>query len=441
MNNLYFFTLSLIMCISCSDTDTEHIDDQHNALPSTASSNAIYEEETLVHDTIHEAYLIISGVNQKWPPLNDSRKEIEWTEDSSTKRYSRKYIQLDMLIEGRPVFADTRHEHFFFYFPYNECWMFHNEFPTVDVINQLENIAPLNFSEVIAKKQYNTYGFEYGPKDSWNIENLIFTKTPWNYSDNESLKSSYNNDQNYDKTSMYQIRWMGKDPMPALKERFTIQNKTKLYEEWVAAYNENLLETADTTSFIPKPIPIDYKIDESIYDISLRSYFIDQYKVQKTELITEPISLHKERGSYYYRTTEQGDTLLSLNYSYGQEIPIKTTQDSVFIPWIIGYQEIYQPGLFFYTNYQEFHLMMADKMFEVQERIVIPNANEKYLNTLIYFIYGDTYVQNTTREFGALCERIYTMPEDPKREIPLETGCWINISKKGISMECDPGGC
>jgi hypothetical protein len=85
--------------------------------------------------------------------------------------------------------------------------------------------------------------------------------------------------------------------------------------------------------------------------------------------------------------------------------------------------------------------MMDDKMFEVQEGIVIPNANEKYLNTLIYFIYGDTYVQNTTREFGALCERIYTMPEDPKREIPLETGCWISISKKGISIDCDSGGC
>ena len=441
MNNVLFISLAVTICISCSSADKENTDEHNNASPSTASSNAIYEEETLVHDTIHEAYLIISGVNQKWPPLNDSRKEIEWTEDSSTKRYSRKYIQLDMLIEGRPVFADTLHGHFFFYFPYNQCWMFHNEFPTVDVINQLENIAPLNFSEVIAKKQFNTYGFEYGPKDSWNIENLIFTKSPWNYSDNQYLKSSYNNDQNYDKTSMYQIRWMGKDPMPALKERFTIQNKTKLYEEWVAAYNVNLLETADTTSFIPKPIPIDYKIDERANNISLRSYFIDQYKVQKTELITEPISLHKERGSDYYRTTEQGDTLLSLNYSYGQELPIKTTRDSVIIPWIIGYQEIYQPGLFFHTNYQEFDLMMDDKMFEVQEGIVIPNANEKYLNTLIYFIYGDTYVQNTTREFGALCERIYTMPEDPKREIPLETGCWISISKKGISIDCDSGGC
>ena len=326
----------------------------------------------MVHDTIHEAYLIISGVNQKWPPLNDSRKEIEWTEDSSTKRYSRKYIQLDTFIEGRPDIADTLQEHIFFYFPYNQCWMFHGEFPSMEVVNQLEKIAPLNFSEVIAKKQYNTYGFEYGPKDSWNIENLIFTKTPWNYSDNQSLKSSYNNDQNYDKTSMYQIRWMGKDPLPALKARFAIQNKTKLYEEWDAAYNENLLETADTISFIPKPIPIDYKIDERANNISLRSYFLDQYKVQKTELITESISLTRERGSRFNRITQQGDTLLSLNYSYGHELPIKTTRDSVIIPWITGYQEIYQPGLFFHTNYQEFDRMMADKMFEVQEGIVIP---------------------------------------------------------------------
>lgn len=441
MNNLYFIILSVTFCISCSSSEKENTDEQSDPLPSTASSNAIYEEENLVHDTIDEAYLIISGVNQKWPPLNDSRKEIEWTEDSSTKRYSRKYIQLDMLIEGRPVFADTLHEHFFFYFPYNQCWMFHNEFPTVYVINQLENIAPLNFSEVIAKKEYHTYGFEYGAEDSWNIENLIFTRNPWNYSNNMGLESGYSNDQNFDRTSMYQIRWMGKDPMPALKERFTIQSKTKLYEEWVAAYNENLLEKADSKAFIPKPIPIDYKIDESIYDISLRSYFLDQYKVQKTELITEPISLPKEHGSQFYTTNGQRDTLLSSDYSYGHEIKIKTTQDSVFIPWIIGYQEIYQPGLFFHTNYQEFDRMMDDKRFEVQEGIVTPNANEKYLNTLIYFIYGDTYVRNTTREIGALCERIYTMPEDIKREIPLETGCWINISNKGISMDCDPGGC
>ena len=157
--------------------------------------------------------------------------------------------------------------------------------------------------------------------------------------------------------------------------------------------------------------------------------------MQKTELITEPISLPKERGSRFYRTTEQGDTLLSLNYSYGQEIPIKTTRDSIFIPWIIGYQEIYQPGLFFRTNYQEFDSMMDDKMFEGHEEIVTSNANEKYLNTLISFLYGDTYVRNTTREFGALCERIYTMPEDRKREIPLDTGCWINISSKGGQLQ------
>ena len=284
MNNLYFIILSVTFCISCSSSEKENTDEHNNASPSTASSNAIYEEETLVHDTIHEAYLIISGVNQKWPPLNGSRKEIEWTKDSSTKRYSKQYIQLDSLIEGRPVFADTMNEHFFFYFPFNQCWMFHDEFPSIDVIHQLEKIAPLNFSEVIAKKEYHTYGFEYGPEDSWNIENLIFTRNPWNYSNNMGLESGYGNDQNFDRTSMYQIRWMGEDPMPKLKERFTIQNKTKLYEEWVAAYNENLLEKADSKSFIPIPIPIDYKIDESIYDISLRSYFLDQIQGAKNRV-------------------------------------------------------------------------------------------------------------------------------------------------------------
>ena len=90
MNNLYFIILSVTFCISCSSSEKENTDEQSDPLPSTASSNAIYEEENLVHDTIDEAYLIISGVNQKWPPLNDSRKEIEWAEDSSTKRYSRK---------------------------------------------------------------------------------------------------------------------------------------------------------------------------------------------------------------------------------------------------------------------------------------------------------------------------------------------------------------
>jgi len=33
------------------------------------------------------------------------------------------------------------------------------------------------------------------------------------------------------------------------------------------------------------------------------------------------------------------------------------------------------------------------------------------------------------------------MPEDPKRDLPLETGCWFEVSKTGIEFICDRGGC
>ena len=57
------------------------------------------------------------------------KDEINWQRDTFTQRYSRRYYPLDTLIEGRPVFADSLGAQFFFYFPYNKCWMLNAEFP------------------------------------------------------------------------------------------------------------------------------------------------------------------------------------------------------------------------------------------------------------------------------------------------------------------------
>ena len=60
------------------------------------------------------SYLVISSLNANWPSKSDHLKEINWQNNIDSARYSRNYYQLDTLIEGRPVFADSLKKHFFF---------------------------------------------------------------------------------------------------------------------------------------------------------------------------------------------------------------------------------------------------------------------------------------------------------------------------------------
>ena len=124
----FFFIFSLSLFLSCSD-------DKPNGSNAKKSNNTeSLDKENLAQSdnekvTSLDSYLIISALYEDFPSSKGVNNEINWPSDSLTKRYSRKYVQLDELIEGRRVFSDTSGDHFFFYFPHNKCWVLHSEFP------------------------------------------------------------------------------------------------------------------------------------------------------------------------------------------------------------------------------------------------------------------------------------------------------------------------
>ncbi|MEJ6686421.1 MAG: hypothetical protein QNK70_03985, partial [Crocinitomicaceae bacterium] len=256
MKNVSLTLILLIICCSCSDSKPE----EPQKKTATEITNDLVELSPDIIKEIPpslESYLIISGLSENWPSKYGERKEINWVTDTTTQRYSRKYFQLDTLIKGRRVFADSLRQQFFFYFPYKKCWVLHPKYPDSDVLNELKKEVSNDFKDIISKKEYYRFGFEYGQTDSWNLEKLVFSKAPWNYSTNESLKNAYNTPNSYyDKTSLYQVKWVGKDPMMQLKDNWNTIKKTLLHQDWVIAY-EKYINAPEKELFIPKPIPID----------------------------------------------------------------------------------------------------------------------------------------------------------------------------------------
>jgi hypothetical protein len=84
---------------------------------------------------------------------------------------------------------------------------------------------------------------------------------------------------------------------------------------------------------------------------------------------------------------------------------------------------------------------MDDKMWDGGQSFNLPNLDTKYVMTLLEFLFGDTFVYHVSEGNTQYVERVYTMPEDPKRDLPLETGCWFEVSTTGIEFICDRGGC
>ena len=110
----------LIICFSCSDTRQEESQEK----TATEITNDLVELSPEIIKEIPpslESYLIISGLSENWPSKYGERKEINWVTDTTTQRYSRKYFQLDTLIKGRRVFADSLRQQFFFFASFLAC--------------------------------------------------------------------------------------------------------------------------------------------------------------------------------------------------------------------------------------------------------------------------------------------------------------------------------
>lgn len=446
MKDVSLTLILLIICCSCSDSKPEEPQEK----TATEITNDLVDPSPEIIKDIPpslESYLIISGLSENWPSKYGERKEINWVTDTITQRYSRKYFQLDTLIKGRRVFADSLRQQFFFYFPYKKCWVLHTKYPDSDVLNELKKEVSNNFKDLISKKEYYRFGFEYGQTDSWNLEKLVFSKAPWNYSTNESLIETYNIPTlYYDKKSLYQVKWIGEDPMMELKDKWNTIKKTLLHQDWVIAY-EKYINAPEKELFIPKPIPIDYQshgndVIQDFADYSLLlTYLMDQYGVTDSIIETNDVILSKDNFNSFGTIKANGDSVLQYGYSYGFDLPIKSTRDSIILPWVVSTSIVYGSKITQVNDYMSFDRMMADKMWEGGTGFTLPKADPKYLMVLLEFLFDKTFIPYMNEGEEEFRERIYTMPEDPMREIPLETGCWFNVSAYGISFECDMGGC
>ena len=83
----------------------------------------------------------------------------------------------------------------------------HTEYPDQKTIQYLSQSIGQDFAEMMLRKNHYRCGFEYGERDSWNLEKITFSREPWS-----------------DKKSLYQIQWIGEDPMPQLKQETHQQN-------------------------------------------------------------------------------------------------------------------------------------------------------------------------------------------------------------------------
>lgn len=446
--NAIVATIPVIFLFSCAEPDKSHNADTQFAnteafVDTTASwdnlalpflmdkSGASNEKQSFT------SYLIISSLNANWPSKSDGLKEINWQNNSDSNRYSRNYYQLDTLIEGRPVFADSLKNHFFFYLPFNFCWIMHSEFPSPDELDYLKRLVGTDFGETVRNEDYYRCGFEYGKSDSWKLENVIFSKNPWKHSENYGSNSN----SSIEKTSMYQLMWVGKDPMPQLKKDWVKRHKSMLYDDWVLAYAEYKNSTDTSALFVPKPIGINYKN-------TLRGYFEDVYEIVDTVKKTYAVKLAKSEFEpimgYYNFTTinENGDTMISPSFAHGLEMKVsfRSEDDTLVFPWPLETEVRYGGGISSHESNMAFELIMMEKMGENDHYFTFPKSSKKYISILLEFLLGETYI---SREFDAgnevYWERIYTMPA--KNEIERELGCFLSIKATGISLGCDEGGC
>jgi len=438
MKRTAFALIVLALGFSCSEPEQIGPD----VVATKAEPIEPFMDTTAVIDTIEEqnfrAYLVISSLYEDWPSETGSSEEIDWHNDTTTKRYSRNYYQLDTLIQGRPVFADSLNDQFFFYLPFNFCWILHSEFPDADVMSKLKGSVAMDFSDVVASEGYYRCGFEYGPADTWDLEKLVFSKEPWNHSPN--ISELYGSGALVNRTSMYQLKWVGKDPMAQLKEDWTTEHKTKLLEEWTAAYDQYIADESGSTGFVPKPIGIDYKN-------SLRAYFAEQYKTAEVIKNEYDVKLGQEefemiKDHYGFTTVnEEGVRMVSPGYSHGRTIQavFESEEDTLVIPWPSDMEEKYGSGISYHEEYQPFYSVIDGKMWESGHYFSFPKAEKKYLLVLLEFLYGDTYVLKENEGNKEYWERIYMMPsiDDMQREL----GCIFTVTETRIDFFCDEGGC
>ena len=425
-----------VFIFSCKEPVTNRPEsDNTEAIRVEAKIDSIVVADTVL-DEAFSSYLIISSAYSGWPAKSQVLKEINWEKDFDSPRHSRRYYLLDTLIEGRPVFADSLKEQFFFYLPFNYCWILHSEFPSESELIYLKENLGVNFDEVTRREDYYRCGFEYGKSDSWNLEKIVFSKNPWKCS--ETYGSNANS--GIEKTSLYQLTWVGQDPMPEMKEDWITEHKTKLHEEWTAAYDQYIADESGSKGFVPKPIGIDYKN-------SLRAYFTEQYKTVEVIKNEYDVKLGQEEfemiKDYYGFTTvnEEGVRVVSPDYSHGRTIQavFESEEDTLVIPWPSDMEEKYGSGISYHEEYQPFYSVIDGKMWESGHYFSFPKADKKYLLVLLEFLYGDTYVLHENEGNKEYWERIYTMPN--KNEIERELGCLFNIQPISISFYCDPGGC
>ncbi len=426
-----------VFIFSCKESVTNRPEsDNTGAISVEAKIDSIVVADTVLDGAL-ASYLKISAVDEVWPSKSVGLKEINWQKDMTSPRHSRHYYPLDTLIEGRPVFADSLKEQFFFYLPFNYCWILHSEFPSESELFYLKENLGVNFDEVTRREDYYRCGFEYGKSDSWKLENIVFSKNPWKCS--ETYGSTANS--GIEKTSMYQLTWVGQDPMPEMKENWEKKYKTKRYEEWTAAYDEYIMSADNFTLFVPKPIDIDYKN-------TLQGYFEDLYKIVDTVSKTYDVKLTKSEFEpimdYYGFTTinEAGDTMISPSFAHGLEMKVsfKSEDDTLVFPWPLETEVQYGEGISYHESVVSFELIMGEKMAEEEQYFTfLEEVNTKYFFILLEFLYGETYVVREIDGNKEYWERLYTMPS--KNEIERELGCIFNIQPKGISFFCDPGGC
>ena len=123
MNNNMRKILSLIIIAltlySCAEPNEQKTNKTHITEEPKLSVDTV-EIENKTEEAYLRPYLEISALNKDWPSTS-ATDEINWKTDSVSQSYTRKHYPLDTLIEGRPVFADSSEEQFFFYFPHNNC--------------------------------------------------------------------------------------------------------------------------------------------------------------------------------------------------------------------------------------------------------------------------------------------------------------------------------
>ena len=451
MRKILFATIVVLVGYSCAESEKK----KPNKIIAIEQPEVTVDTIVITDKVKYiNSYLEISALNKEWP-LAAAKDEINWQRDTFTQRYSRRYYPLDTLIEGRPVFADSLGAQFFFYFPYNKCWMLNAEFPDSALMASLKqrgldefelklekkgnewlthsgfSFANNNFLAIITREDYYRFGYEYGDTDSWDLTKLIFSKSPW---ENNS--------------SIYQFKWVGDDPMIELKKDWEIRHKAQLYKGWLAAYNQFKKDTSKSALFIPKPIAIDnaktliYKEHQG--SSALRAYLIDQYKLIDTVCEINYITHITSESRYdegmmesLLTTNADGEIRVSQNYSNGFKLEVKTRNDTLIIPEVQSIKEIFSSNISHRKHYQSYNMRLMEKGENIVVDFTLPIADIKYLMVLLEFLYDDTYIIDSPQK---LIEYRSAMPIDP--ESGMEGGgCRIDVRSNTITFEDIIGGC